>query len=136
MAMWQATHPGENLAPEPRSPTFALGGPGPDDLFTPLYPFRTSSGREWTSDQVKTAESIFGFGYSYPEVPQGRSTEDLRAFTSQRINELYGPQTTTTTLQRSSFSGARSGAPQSRQLQPCNRSRYRGGAFFFGYIDI
>ncbi len=113
MAMWQATHPGVNLAPEPRSPTFALGGAGPDDLFTPLYPFRTSSGREWTTDQVKTAQSIFSLGYSYPEVPQGRSQADLQAFTAGRINALYGPLTSASTQQRASFSGARSGAPES-----------------------
>lgn len=103
--MYQATHPGVYVTPEPRSPTFALGGPGPDDIQTPLYPFRNADGREWNSDQIKTAQSIFTYGYSYPEVPQGRSTESLRTFTAGRIRALYGPNTATP-----SFQGARSGA--------------------------
>ena len=108
MAMYQATHPGVYLTPKPRSETFALHGPGPDDLSTPLYPFRHPNGQEWTSDEIKTAESIFTYGYAYPEVPEGKSGDDLRVFTTERVNQLYGPNTDS-----ASFQGPESGAPQS-----------------------
>lgn len=105
MAMYQASHPNTYLAPEPRSPTFALHLPGTDDLSTPLYPFRHPNAREWTSDDVKTAASIFKYGYSYPEVPPGLSDEALWKFTSEKANELYGPK-----VQGASFDGVKSGA--------------------------
>ena len=105
MAMYQASHPGVALTPRTRSQTFALGGDGPDDLSTPLYPFRRSNGVEWTSNDIKTAESIFATGYAYPEVPAGRSGESLRIFTTERANQLYGPN-----LQAASFVGNESGA--------------------------
>lgn len=89
--MYQATHPGVKLTPRPRSPTFALGGNGPDDLSTPLYPFRHANGREWTSNDVNFARSIHDHGYSYPEVPQGLAQPELKAFTTRKINELYRP---------------------------------------------
>ncbi len=107
MAMYQATHPGQTLRAGPRSPTFALGGEGPDDLGTPLYPFRHADGKEWTSDEIKTADSIFKYGYSYPEVPEGRSGDDLRQFTAAAVNRLYGVDTND-----GSFQGAESGAPE------------------------
>jgi tyrosinase len=91
-AMYQATHPGLALTPAARSPTFALGGAGPDDLNTRLYPFRHPDRNQWTSNDVSNAESIFTYGYSYPEVPQGLATEDLQSFTTQKVNELYAPQ--------------------------------------------
>lgn len=106
MAIYQASHPNLYLTPAPRSPTYALSGPGPDDLSTPLYPFRHPDAREWTSDDVKTAESIFAFGYAYPEVPLGRTGDDLQAFAIQQVNELYGPKTADP-----SFQGVASGAP-------------------------
>ena len=94
------------MTPESRTrDTFALAGPGPDDLQTPLYPFRNPNGQEWTSNQIKTAESIFTYGYAYPEVPAGRSGEDLRAFTCRKINQLYKPVTTVPSSQVAS-SGA------------------------------
>lgn len=93
MAIFQASRPGSYLSPRtPGTRTFALRGDR-DDLQTPLYPFRRSTGREWTSDDIKTADSIFGYGYSYPEVPTGRSRDDLRRFATQRFRELYGPTT-------------------------------------------
>lgn len=88
--MFQASHPGLTLTPAPRSPTFALGGNGPDDLSTPLYPFRHTSGIEWKSIDMKTAESIFATGYAYPEVPAGKTGDALRIFTTQKANQLYG----------------------------------------------
>lgn len=91
-AMYQASHPGVTLMSRRRSPTIALGGPGPDDLNTPLFPFRHPDWAQWTSNDVANAESIFTYGYSYPEVPQGLSTQDLQAFTTERVNELYAPQ--------------------------------------------
>lgn len=106
MAMYQASHPNTYLAPESRSPTFALHLPGTDDLSTPLYPFRHPNKKEWTSDDVKTAASIFKYGYSYPEVPPGLSDEGLRKFASEKANELYGPK-----VESASFDGDKSGAP-------------------------
>lgn len=106
MAIYQASHPNVYLTPALRSPTYALSGPGPDDLSTPLYPFRHPDAREWTSDDVKTAESIFEYGYAYPEVPSGRSGNDLRTFSIQKVNELYGPKT-----EDPSFQGEESGVP-------------------------
>ena len=92
MAMYQATHPGEVLTPAPRSPTYALGGPGPDDLDTRLYPFRHPDLSGWTSNDVATADSTFEYGYSYPEVPQGLGQQELIDFTTRRVRELYAPQ--------------------------------------------
>ena len=121
-AMWQATHPGVYLQPEPGSPTFALSGNGDDTITTPLYPFRNANGREWNSDQIKRAEDIFTYGYSYPEVPQGRSTNALRRFTNRRINRLYGESPTDNgegkTSNRkvaASFKGLASGAAKGTQ---------------------
>ncbi|KAI9878571.1 MAG: hypothetical protein M1830_000528 [Pleopsidium flavum] len=105
MAMYQASHPGLSITPAPRSPTFALGGDGPDDLFTPLYPFRHTSGKEWTSNDLISAESIFTTGYAYPEVPAGKTGDALRIFATQKANQLYGPN-----LKSASFVGNESGA--------------------------
>lgn len=109
-AMWQATHPGVYLQPEPGSPTFALSGDGQDTITTPLYPFRNANGQEWNSDQIKRAEDIFTYGYAYPEVPQGRSTESLRRFTCRQINRLYGEPQTSDRKVAASFRGLASGA--------------------------
>lgn len=106
MAMYQASHPNTYLTPQSRSPTFALHLPGTDDLSTPLYPFRHPNAKEWTSNDVKTAASIFKYGYSYPEVPPGLSDDALRKFTSQKANDLYGPK-----VGSASFNGDKSGAP-------------------------
>lgn len=107
MAMFQAAHPDLYLSPAPRTPTYALDAPGTDDLFTPLYPFRHPDSKEWTSDDVKSVESIFKLGYAYPEVPSGRSGEDLKTFSIQKVNELYGPKT-----EDISFQGEFSGVPE------------------------
>lgn len=90
-AMYQATHPGVTLSPRKRSPTFATGGDGPDDLNTPLFPFRHPNGNEWTSNDVSGAGSIHQYGYAYPEVPAGMSQEELKTFTTKQVNEAYGP---------------------------------------------
>lgn len=117
MAMFQATHPNLYLTPAPRTETYALSGPGPDDLSTPLYPFRHPDAREWTSDDVKTAESIFTYGYAYPEVPSGLSGDSLRTFTIEKVNELYGP-----TTEDSSFQGTDSGVPGRISAHPLHGS--------------
>ena len=115
MAMFQAAKPGLTVTPAPRSPTFALGGPGPDDINTPLYPFRHPDAREWTSTDVSTAESIFTYGYAYPEVPSGRSGSDLQAHAIEQARKLYGPDTS-----GPSFQGNDSGVPQSKQSSACS----------------
>ncbi|KAI9790069.1 MAG: hypothetical protein M1816_005539 [Peltula sp. TS41687] len=106
-AMYQATHPGLYLTPGPRSETFSLQGPGPDSLSTALGPFRHADRTLWNSDEIKTAESIFKSGYAYPEVPAGLSTEALRTFTTEKVNQLYGVNTNDP-----SFAGEQSGAPE------------------------
>ena len=105
LAMYQATHPGVYITPAQGSPTFADPNPGIEGLATPLYPFRHPNGEEWTSDDVKTAESIFTYGYAYPEVPVGKSASDLKTFATEKANELYGPN-----LASESFQGPESGA--------------------------
>ena len=106
MAIYQASHPSVYLTPARHSRTYALPGPGTDDLSTPLYPFRHVDAREWTSDDVKTAESIFEYGYAYPEVPSGQTGNDLKTFAIQKVNELYGPK-----IEDPSFKGNESGVP-------------------------
>jgi tyrosinase len=112
-AMYQASHPGVTLTPQARSPTFALGGAGPDDLNTKLYPFRHPDRNQWTSNDVAAAGSIFTYGYSYPDVPQGLSSSDLQAFVTQRANELYAPQSNAP-AQAKFFVGEASGVPDSK----------------------
>lgn len=95
-AMYQAVWPGNVVEPQSASGTFARRTrPGDmDDINTPLYPFRHPNGAEWTSNDVSTAGSIYKYGYAYPEVPveyQSRSTEELRNFTTEKVNELYRP---------------------------------------------
>lgn len=110
--MYQASHPGVSLTPRPRSPTLALGGAGPDDLSTLLYPFRHPNRARWTSNDVVNAESIFAYGYSYPEVPQGLSTQDLQSFATEKVNELYAPQSESSPpAQARLFLGNDSGIP-------------------------
>ena len=113
--MFQAIRPGEDLTPAPRSPLATLQLPvsGTDDLQTPLYPFRNPNAEEWTSDQIRGAPSIFTYGYSYPEVPQGRTTSDLQAFTTREVNRLYGPGSGPA-LRSASFAANTSVVPQSK----------------------
>lgn len=113
MALYQASHPNVYLTPAPRTETFALSGEGPDDLSTPLYPFRHPDAKEWTSDDVKTAESIFTYGYAYPEVPSGRTGGALRTFAIQKVNQLYGPKTEDLSLR-----GEESGVPGRCTISP------------------
>lgn len=111
--MFQASHPGLAITPASRSQTFALGGSGPDDLNTPLYPFRHTSGVEWKSNDLKLAESIFATGYAYPEVPAGKTGEALRVFTTQKANQLYGPSVKTASFQAAAVSSASGSLPNS-----------------------
>ncbi|KAI9723363.1 MAG: hypothetical protein M1812_001247 [Candelaria pacifica] len=105
-SLYQATHPGGVLTADGTSTiTFALHGDAEDDLFTPLYPFRHPSGKEFNSDDIKTAQSTFTYGYTYPEVPVGLSEQDLQAYAAKMINKLYGPS-----LDDGSFAGNTSGA--------------------------
>lgn len=83
--------------PQAASGTFARRvSPGDlDTIDTPLYPFRHPNGVEWTSRDVSDAQSIFKYGYAYPEVPPqyyGRSDEELRLFTTTEVNKGYRPE--------------------------------------------
>ena len=113
--MFQAIRPGQYLTPvaRPPIPTLQLPILGTDNLQTPLYPFRNPNAQEWTSDQIKDAPDIFTYGYSYPEVPPGRTTSDLQTFTTQEMNRLYGPSFSSD-FEVASFAADTSGAPQSK----------------------
>lgn len=94
--MYQAVWPGNDVMPQSASGTFARRTqPGDiDTIDTPLYPFRHPNGIEWTSRDVSGAQSIYTYGYAYPEVPpqfQGRSNEELQLFATTQVNELYRP---------------------------------------------
>jgi tyrosinase len=93
-AMYQAVYPGRVVTPQPATGVFArrVQDGDEDTIDTPLWPFRKADGQYYTSRDVSTAGSIWDFGYSYPEVPaeyRNRSSEDLRVFTTGRINALY-----------------------------------------------
>ncbi|KAI9789795.1 MAG: hypothetical protein M1835_001430 [Candelina submexicana] len=105
-SLYQASHPSLALTADGTSTiTFALHGDKEDDLFTPLYPFRHPNGIEFNSDDIKTAQSTFTYGYTYPEVPVGLSERDLQTYTTKMINKLYGPS-----FDDGSFAGNASGA--------------------------
>lgn len=80
-AIWQVTHPGVYLQPEPGSPTFILSSQGDDTIMTPLYLFHDMNSQKWNLDQLKRAEDIFKYGYIYSEVLQGKLTKSLHRFT-------------------------------------------------------
>lgn len=82
--------------PQSASGTFArIIQPGDiDTIDTPLYPFRHPNGIEWTSRDISDAQSIFTYGYGYPEVPPqfyGQSDGVLQQFATTKVNELYRP---------------------------------------------
>jgi tyrosinase len=105
-ALYQSTHPDVNMTPRRRSnPTMMLNAGGLDDISTPLYPFRHSDGKEWTSNDLKTSQSIFAFGYAYPEVPFRLASGGLQTFAIEQTRLLFDPNTNGT-----SFQGAGSGA--------------------------
>lgn len=62
---------------------------------TPLYPFRDHSGKVYNSEAFDKWDSIFNFGYTYPELPAKLSNPKdqavMKAYATKRINELYGP---------------------------------------------
>ncbi|KAL7274844.1 hypothetical protein RUND412_002242 [Rhizina undulata] len=94
-AMYQAVFPSSLVQPQPASGTFANAAtPGKmDTITTSLYPFRHTNGVSWTSRDVSYANSIWSYGYSYPEIPasyQNRNPSDLKTFVGGRINALYG----------------------------------------------
>ncbi|EPS39027.1 hypothetical protein H072_7203 [Dactylellina haptotyla CBS 200.50] len=93
MAMWQAANPTLKMRPGKKVDTYQNpGATGNDDLNTPLYPFKHPDGSYWTSDDVSDVQSIWKYGYGYPEVPCDRVTMDsasLDVFTTSRINALY-----------------------------------------------
>ena len=92
--MYQATHPGQAVTPGSSGlPTLQLPSNAPADLSTPLYPFRDANGDEWTSDAIKDLADMYKFGYSYPETPADLSGAAQSTFTTQRIRELYAPDT-------------------------------------------
>lgn len=95
--MYQAAWPGRTVVPQTASGTFArrVSGGDLDTVDTPLYPFRHPNGVEWTSRDVSDAQSIFNYGYAYPEVPpqyHGQTDEELRLFAITKVNEGYRPE--------------------------------------------
>lgn len=95
-SIYQAIHPDSRIGPLSRlSATFGFpDASGTEDINTPLYPFRHSDGKEWTSNDITSATSIFSYGYAYPEVPssfQGQSESALTAFATRAMQALYAP---------------------------------------------
>jgi hypothetical protein len=95
-AMYQATHPGQVVTPQPATPVFArqVNAQTMDTIDTPLWPFRKPNRQYYTSRDVSTAGSIWDLGYAYPEIPvsyRERSQQDLESFVASRINALYAP---------------------------------------------
>jgi hypothetical protein len=102
-AIYQAIFPSSTIEPLVRTQP-NLGYPergGIEDIDTLLYPFRHADGKEWTSRDVSSAESIHKYGYSYPEVPSGLSKEKLTAFASKEMQKLYAPDTDTDNFHKS-----------------------------------
>ena len=93
-AMFQALNPGQGVTTgRSGRPTLQLPAFVDVDASTPLYPFRAGGGSEWTSAGIRDLSDMYEFGYSYPETPSDLSGDALRTFTTERINELYGPDT-------------------------------------------
>lgn len=63
---------------------------------TPLHPFRKPGGELYTSESFENWDSIFNFGYTYPELPAKLLNKDnqavLKAFATKCINESYAPK--------------------------------------------
>ncbi|KAF8249103.1 Di-copper centre-containing protein [Wilcoxina mikolae CBS 423.85] len=91
--IYQAIFPDSIVSPLARSqPNYAFPERGGiEDVDTKLYPFRHSSGQEWTSRNVSAATSIHKYGYSYPEIPTGLTTSELKEFASKEMQKLYAP---------------------------------------------
>ncbi|KAK4694225.1 hypothetical protein P7C71_g3323, partial [Lecanoromycetidae sp. Uapishka_2] len=66
------------------------------DRTTPLYPFRHRDGKYFTSPDVDKWDSIFNWGYRYPEMPWGlvdkKDKDELQKYVSRRVIDLYGPE--------------------------------------------
>jgi tyrosinase len=94
-AMYQAVYPGRLVTPQPATGVFArkVKEGDMDTIDTPLWPFKKPTGEYYTSRDVSAAGSIWDFGYEYPEVPvQYRGQEqELKSFTTGKINALYSP---------------------------------------------
>jgi len=101
VAMYQAVRPTGKVTPQPAAGTFArrVRAGDTDTIDTPLHPFRKTGGAYYTSRDVTAASSIWSLGYAYPEVPysyKGRPANDLKTFTTGRVNSLYGPTSSAT----------------------------------------
>ena len=92
--MYQATHPGQAVTPgDIGLETLQLPGDIIADQDTPLYPFRDGNGDEWTSAALRDLTDMYELGYSYPETPADLAGGARSSFTTQRIRELYAPDT-------------------------------------------
>ncbi|KAF3923215.1 Tyrosinase [Dactylellina cionopaga] len=92
MAIWQAANPGAKLTPDDATDTYQNVALGQNDtLDTPLYPFKHPDGSWWTSNDVSSANSIWKYGYGFPELPCGSvsSSSDLDTVVTKKINDLY-----------------------------------------------
>jgi len=95
-AIYQSIHYGKFVTPQPASGTFARRATSgsTDTVNTQLNPFRHADGSYFTSVDVSWASSIWHFGYAYVEVPysyRGKSHDSLAAYTTSKVNALYGP---------------------------------------------
>lgn len=103
--MYQAIYPANQLQPANAVSTFARivpGVDGPQDtMFTRLYPFKMSGGAWFTSNEIKSAGTIWKYKFGYPEVPceYNGSVNGAQLSSNVRtaVNKLYGPTTTAAT---------------------------------------
>ncbi|KAF2115499.1 hypothetical protein BDV96DRAFT_646497 [Lophiotrema nucula] len=94
-AIWQALNPNSYVTPvnNPYA-TFTMKSGTTADMNSALTPFHSNSaGKFWTSALVRQTST---FGYTYPELI-GTNTRTLTA----KINQLYGPNATTSSSKRS-----------------------------------
>lgn len=102
IAMWQATHPNNQMfggSFRTNSAMFGTARGTGYNQHSPLKPFYQANRQKlWTSDGVKSTRT---FGYTYPELQDWTmSTDQLRTSVTRQINQLYG---SSATLARRSF---------------------------------
>ncbi|KAL7267388.1 hypothetical protein RUND412_010029 [Rhizina undulata] len=96
-ALWQTLHPGVHVV-EQQSVMDTISEPvgKAQNEKTPLYPFRQRGGKYFTSEDVQRWDSIYEFGYTYPELPAKLFNPDdqgrLKKYCTEKVNELYAPK--------------------------------------------
>lgn len=95
VAMWQATHPNNQMFVKSFTLGSSLWGSAKGMTYTEDYvlkPFYKPGGSQmWTSREVVSTRT---FGYTYPELPDWTmSSTQLKQHVTSIVNRLYGPST-------------------------------------------